>query len=109
MKNLTISKVVLSINVAVLETDRRRKNPLISEMTNLTRFEGSPSVEDCDDGARRNRDVPLFDLSTIASATNNFSFLNKLGQGGFGSVYKVNFHYTKKLLSKIDTDLQIGD
>lgn len=68
--------------------DRRRQNPLISEMTNLTHFEGSPSVEDCDDGARRNRDVPLFDLSTIASATNNFSFLNKLGQGGFGSVYK---------------------
>ncbi|KAK3433272.1 hypothetical protein EUGRSUZ_D00909 [Eucalyptus grandis] len=57
-------------------------------MTNLTHFEGSPSVEDCDDGARRNRDVPLFDLSTVASATNNFSFLNKLGQGGFGSVYK---------------------
>lgn len=88
MKNLTISKVVLSINVAVLETDRRKQNPLMSEMTNLTHFEGSPSVEDCDDGARRNRDVPLFDLSTVASATNNFSFLNKLGQGGFGSVYK---------------------
>ncbi|KAK3433295.1 hypothetical protein EUGRSUZ_D00886 [Eucalyptus grandis] len=35
-----------------------------------------------------NRDVPLYDLSTIASATNNFSVLNKLGQGGFGSVYK---------------------
>ncbi|EXC29554.1 G-type lectin S-receptor-like serine/threonine-protein kinase RKS1 [Morus notabilis] len=33
-------------------------------------------------------DVPLFDLHTIAVATSNFSVDNKLGQGGFGSVYK---------------------
>ena len=33
--------------------------------------------------------LQLFDLSTIAAATNNFSFTNKLGWGGFGSVYKV--------------------
>ncbi|KAL9659517.1 hypothetical protein QQ045_024323 [Rhodiola kirilowii] len=30
----------------------------------------------------------LFDFGTIKSATNNFSDDNKLGQGGFGSVYK---------------------
>ncbi|XP_031254255.1 putative receptor-like protein kinase At4g00960 [Pistacia vera] len=29
-----------------------------------------------------------FDLSTIKTATNNFSDANKLGQGGFGAVYK---------------------
>ncbi|KAG6478898.1 G-type lectin S-receptor-like serine/threonine-protein kinase At4g27290 [Zingiber officinale] len=33
-------------------------------------------------------DLPLFDLNTIAEATNNFSENNKLGQGGFGPVYK---------------------
>ncbi|CAL5200793.1 unnamed protein product [Lathyrus oleraceus] len=33
-------------------------------------------------------DIPIFDLSTIANATNNFSIDNKLGQGGFGPVYK---------------------
>ncbi|XLT31657.1 hypothetical protein HN873_062949, partial [Arachis hypogaea] len=33
-------------------------------------------------------DLPLFDISTIASATNNFSSDNILGQGGFGLVYK---------------------
>ncbi|GLT37750.1 hypothetical protein SLA2020_120510 [Shorea laevis] len=31
---------------------------------------------------------PMFDFETIAGATNNFSSNNKLGQGGFGPVYK---------------------
>ena len=35
-------------------------------------------------------DVPFFDLASILTATNNFLEANKLGQGGFGSVYKVN-------------------
>lgn len=30
-----------------------------------------------------------FDLKTIESATSNFSERNKLGEGGFGEVYKV--------------------
>ncbi|KAI3769205.1 hypothetical protein L6452_00305 [Arctium lappa] len=33
-------------------------------------------------------DLPLFSLSTLVNATNNFSFENKLGGGGFGPVYK---------------------
>ncbi|KAL1299399.1 hypothetical protein AAHE18_18G107300 [Arachis hypogaea] len=33
-------------------------------------------------------DLPMFDLSTIVYATNYFSSENKLGEGGFGSVYK---------------------
>ncbi|XP_074566153.1 receptor-like serine/threonine-protein kinase SD1-8 isoform X2 [Curcuma longa] len=33
-------------------------------------------------------DLPVFDLNTIAEATDNFSVNNKLGEGGFGLVYK---------------------
>ncbi|KAJ8752193.1 hypothetical protein K2173_003801 [Erythroxylum novogranatense] len=33
-------------------------------------------------------DLPLFDLRTITCATNNFTSTNKLGKGGFGTVYK---------------------
>ncbi|XVE51218.1 hypothetical protein DITRI_Ditri02bG0022200 [Diplodiscus trichospermus] len=35
-------------------------------------------------------ELPVFDLNTIVIATNNFSSKNKLGQGGFGPVYKGN-------------------
>ncbi|XP_054815415.1 G-type lectin S-receptor-like serine/threonine-protein kinase At4g27290 [Prosopis cineraria] len=33
-------------------------------------------------------DLQIFDLSIIAKATDNFSSANKLGEGGFGPVYK---------------------
>ncbi|KAM3253097.1 G-type lectin S-receptor-like serine/threonine-protein kinase isoform X2 [Capsicum annuum] len=33
-------------------------------------------------------DLPLFDFATISDATNNFSLKNKLGEGGFGPVYR---------------------
>nr|GEU99518.1 G-type lectin S-receptor-like serine/threonine-protein kinase At4g27290 [Tanacetum cinerariifolium] len=33
-------------------------------------------------------ELPLFKLSEIAKATQNFSFNNKLGEGGYGPVYK---------------------
>ncbi|KAJ6776393.1 RECEPTOR-LIKE SERINE/THREONINE-PROTEIN KINASE SD1-8 [Salix koriyanagi] len=34
-------------------------------------------------------ELPLFDFDTMAFATGNFSDENKLGEGGFGIVYKV--------------------
>lgn len=34
-------------------------------------------------------ELPYFDLVTLCEATKNFSNSNKLGQGGFGPVYKV--------------------
>ncbi|XP_027344158.1 G-type lectin S-receptor-like serine/threonine-protein kinase At4g27290 [Abrus precatorius] len=33
-------------------------------------------------------DLPVFELSTIAKATNNFTINNKIGEGGFGPVYR---------------------
>ncbi|VVA90944.1 unnamed protein product [Arabis nemorensis] len=34
------------------------------------------------------KELPLFEFQVLAAATDNFSLRNKLGQGGFGPVYK---------------------
>ena len=39
-----------------------------------------------------NSGFSLYDFSQIKEATGNFSSENKLGQGGFGPVYKVTIH-----------------
>lgn len=41
------------------------------------------------EGTEDDLELPLFDLITLAKSTNNFSIENKLGEGGFGPVYKV--------------------
>ena len=47
--------------------------------------DGSIFESDHDNGA----EIHYFNLSTILTATNSFSDANKLGEGGFGPVYKV--------------------
>jgi hypothetical protein len=39
--------------------------------------------------AGRNSEFTVYDFLQVLEATNNFSEENKLGQGGFGPVYKV--------------------
>ncbi|KAG6723882.1 hypothetical protein I3842_03G229300 [Carya illinoinensis] len=39
-------------------------------------------------GRKKDHDLPLLSFDCIATATNNFSDENKLGEGGFGPVYK---------------------
>ncbi|KAJ6980047.1 G-type lectin S-receptor-like serine/threonine-protein kinase [Populus alba x Populus x berolinensis] len=41
------------------------------------------------DRRKEGMETPLFDLDTIATATNNFATDSIIGAGGFGSVYKV--------------------
>jgi len=42
----------------------------------------------------------LIDLSTIRSATNNFAESNKLGEGGFGTVYKGSLPSSQEIAVK---------
>lgn len=53
---------------------------------------GTFSFEDLLDkhgGTSRTEELELYDLDTVKAATNYFSNQNKLGEGGFGLVYKV--------------------
>ncbi|GLU23491.1 hypothetical protein SLE2022_394910 [Rubroshorea leprosula] len=40
------------------------------------------------EGQDEDMELPVFQVATISHATDNFSLSNKLGQGGFGPVYK---------------------
>ena len=40
-------------------------------------------------GEKKEVDLPRFSFASASASTNNFSIENKLGEGGFGSVYKV--------------------
>ncbi|KAI4368193.1 hypothetical protein MLD38_016779 [Melastoma candidum] len=41
-----------------------------------------------DQMAKPDTDLPCYDLSFVAAATDNFSIANRLGSGGFGTVYR---------------------
>ncbi|KAK9118553.1 hypothetical protein Scep_016646 [Stephania cephalantha] len=51
--------------------------------------EGSSSSKLMMSGGSWDVELPFFSFASVCSATNNFSDQNRLGQGGFGPVYKV--------------------
>uniref|UniRef100_A0A175YLD1 Receptor-like serine/threonine-protein kinase n=1 Tax=Daucus carota subsp. sativus TaxID=79200 RepID=A0A175YLD1_DAUCS len=53
------------------------------------RLELFNSLENSDERGTSSTGVHCFPLSIIIAATNNFAFSEKLGQGGFGTVYKI--------------------
>ena len=50
--------------------------------------ESNPSG-DTNSNREENLEFRLFDMNVISAATNNFATDSKIGQGGFGPVYKV--------------------
>jgi hypothetical protein len=52
------------------------------------KFSGEDNLEDKVNQVKL-QELPLFNFQELTSATNNFHQSNKLGQGGFGPVYKV--------------------
>ena len=53
------------------------------------RMEALTSVNESAPNQGNLKDLPLFEFKVLAASTDNFSLINKLGQGGFGPVYKV--------------------
>ncbi|XP_058073041.1 receptor-like serine/threonine-protein kinase SD1-6 isoform X3 [Magnolia sinica] len=52
------------------------------------------------EGGRKGLELPLYSFASIVAATDNFSPANKLGQGGFGPVYKGKLHDGQEIAVK---------
>ncbi|XP_062022001.1 G-type lectin S-receptor-like serine/threonine-protein kinase At1g11410 isoform X3 [Rosa rugosa] len=67
--------------------------------------EAGGGADNIEIGRQKDQELPLFSFSTIKTATDNFADTNKLGEGGFGPVYKgkllVGQEIAVKRLSKI--------
>jgi hypothetical protein len=46
----------------------------------------------------KNAELPLFSYASVSASTNNFLAVNKLGEGGYGPVYKVRYIFMVNLL-----------
>ncbi|XP_065017339.1 receptor-like serine/threonine-protein kinase SD1-8 isoform X1 [Musa acuminata AAA Group] len=88
---LIVITVILALFILILalvgcRVWRRKKR---SSRTGVSGMATSFAERHNDEGTEaKDLDLPLFDLGTVADATGNFSMENKLGEGGFGPVYK---------------------
>ena len=69
---------IFSVNVYILLFSN--KSGVARKFSNK-HYKNKQGIEDIE--------LPTFDLSVLANATENYSTKNKLGEGGFGPVYKV--------------------
>ncbi|KAL3740478.1 hypothetical protein ACJRO7_021718 [Eucalyptus globulus] len=76
---LVVAAVVASLSLAILLLLcfwRRRTKKCLGKTSEVQ------------SGSEDNLELPLLDLEDITKATSSFSSLNKIGEGGFGPVYK---------------------
>jgi hypothetical protein len=64
-------------------------NLIFSDEKEMQILDAMFSQDQSNDEENVNTDLPMMPLSTILKSTNNFSDNYKLGEGGFGTVYKV--------------------
>eukprot|EP00261_Vitis_vinifera_P037743 XP_019078986.1 PREDICTED: G-type lectin S-receptor-like serine/threonine-protein kinase At4g03230 isoform X2 [Vitis vinifera] len=75
----------------ITKRKENRANQVLHLYDSESRVKHSIDSEQFKEEDKKGIDVPFFDLEDILAATNNFSDANKLGQGGFGPVYKGKF------------------
>ncbi|XP_042035329.1 G-type lectin S-receptor-like serine/threonine-protein kinase At1g11330 [Salvia splendens] len=80
-----VSAVVLLMLAVVVLIMRNRKVKREEELHELLTMEGYTGSYELDNNGHQ---LKLFTYSSVISATDNFSSNNKLGEGGFGPVYK---------------------
>ncbi|KAG4949929.1 hypothetical protein JHK84_043358 [Glycine max] len=68
--------------------DKNRKEMEINKMEDLATSNRFYDARDPEDEFKKRQDLKVFSYTSVLLASNDFSTENKLGQGGFGPVYK---------------------
>ncbi|KAM0070209.1 putative protein kinase RLK-Pelle-DLSV family [Helianthus debilis subsp. tardiflorus] len=84
-QGFSIQKYVL-VSRNLSEEERQKDDD--RHFLELMASESFNNSSDTEGGLRKGRDMVVFSFTAIVTATNDFSNENKLGQGGFGPVYK---------------------
>ncbi|XP_027354532.1 receptor-like serine/threonine-protein kinase SD1-8 [Abrus precatorius] len=96
---VTVTFIILGVSIFILWRKRKLQSTSKGNTGKSGNFERGETTllpdtifsndgEHSDERSMDDRELPLFDFNTIKEATNFFSLANKLGEGGFGSVYK---------------------
>ncbi|GMI63694.1 receptor kinase 1 [Hibiscus trionum] len=88
--SITIFGSALFIWQVKKKRDKRKGQDLLTFDVTMSpeRTENKPSKRRRQVEHEKEVEMPLFSFSSVSTATDNFSFSNKLGEGGFGHVYK---------------------
>lgn len=103
---------VIDIYGCLINSDNRRSNErnrvlrTLDSERHLNDLMGSGEFREEDE---RGIDVPFFDLEGILAATNSFSDANKIGEGGYGPVYKVILVALTSVSVYVNQHLVIGN
>ncbi|KAF7850023.1 hypothetical protein BT93_L0013 [Corymbia citriodora subsp. variegata] len=86
-KNGFLSRKKVLVTLIVLVSAAAIISPVVFFVLVKNKTKGSEVGKELD-GTTKDQELPLLDITTIKAATDDFASTNKLGQGGFGPVYK---------------------
>uniref|UniRef100_A0A6N2LU68 Receptor-like serine/threonine-protein kinase n=1 Tax=Salix viminalis TaxID=40686 RepID=A0A6N2LU68_SALVM len=85
---VSVAFVLLMALAGILWCRRRQRLRAEKYLNELMTLDATNDTHELESDGNKGHNLKVYSVATIMAATNSFSAKNKLGQGGFGSVYK---------------------